>query len=67
VAGRLSARETEVLTLAASGLTYKEIAMQLGISTRTARNHLAHIYTKLGIHDRAQAALHAARLGLVRV
>ncbi len=63
--GRLSARETEVLTLAASGLTYKEIAMQLGISTRTARNHLAHIYGKLGIHDRAQATLHAARMGLV--
>ncbi len=67
MAGGLSARETEVLTLAASGLTYKEIATQLGISTRTARNHLAHIYSKLGIHDRAQATLHAARLGLVQV
>jgi DNA-binding NarL/FixJ family response regulator len=65
--GRLSARETEVLTLAAAGLSYKEIATQLGISSRTARNHLAHIYSKLGIHDRAQAALHAARLGLVEV
>ena len=67
MAGRLSAREIEVLALAASGLTYKEIAMHLGISTRTARNHLAHIYSKLGIHDRAQATLHAARMGLVRV
>ncbi len=67
MAVRLSAREIEVLTLAASGSNYKEIATQLGISTRTARNHLAHIYSKLGIHDRAQAALHAARLGLVQV
>ena len=67
MAARLSVRETEVLTLAASGFTHKEIAAQLGISTRTARNHLTHIYSKLGIHDRAQAALHAARLGLVRV
>jgi len=67
VAERLSAREIEVLTLAPSGLTYKEIASRLGISTRTARNHLAHIYSKLGIHDRAQATLHAARLGLVQV
>ena len=67
MSGRLSVRETEVLTLAASGLTHKEIATQLGISSRTARNHLAHIYDKLGIHDRAQATLHAARLGLVRI
>ncbi len=67
MAGRLSARETEVLTLAASGLSYKEIATQLDISSRTARNHLAHIYAKLGIHDRAQAALHAARMGLVQL
>lgn len=67
MSGRLSARETEVLTLAACGLTHKEIAARLGISSRTARNHLAHIYYKLGIHDRAQAALHAARLGLVQV
>src|SRR2546427_815531 len=53
--------------LAASGLTYKEIATRLGISSRTARNHLAHIYSKLEIHDRAHAALHAARLGLVEI
>lgn len=64
---RLSARETEVLSLAAVGLTHKEIASRLGISSRTARNHLAHIYDKLGIHDRAQAALYAARIGLVEV
>lgn len=62
---QLSARETEVLALAASGLTHKEIANRLGISNRTARNHLAHIYDKLDIHGRAEAALHAARLGLV--
>lgn len=67
MAGRLSARETEVLALAATGLTHKDIAARLGISSRTARNHLAHIYDKLGIHDRAQATLHAARAGLVEV
>ncbi|TAN32858.1 response regulator transcription factor [bacterium] len=65
MARRLSARETEVLALAARGLTYKEIASRLGISTRTARNHITHIYGKLGIHDRAGAALSAVRLGLV--
>ncbi len=57
MAGRLSTRETEVLALAAHSLTYKEIATRLGISTRTARNHLTNIYGKLGIHDRAAAAL----------
>jgi DNA-binding NarL/FixJ family response regulator len=67
MSGRLSARESEVLALAACGLTHKEIAAKLGISSRTARNHIAHIYDKLDIHDRAQAALHAARLGLVHV
>ena len=64
---RYSARETEVLALVARGLTYKEIAARLGISTRTARNHLSHIYSKLGIHDRAAAALSAVRLGLIEV
>ncbi len=63
--GRLTGREIEVLTLAAGGLTYKEIATRLGISTRTARNHLTHIYGKMGIHDRAGAALCAVRLGLI--
>ena len=53
--------------MTARGLTYKEIATQLGISTRTARNHLSHIYAKLGIHDRTEAALTAVRLGLVEI
>jgi DNA-binding NarL/FixJ family response regulator len=67
MAGQLSARETEVLTLAARGHSYKEIASRLGISALTARNHLTNIYSKLGIHDRAGAALYALRLGLVEV
>ena len=66
-AGPLSAREREVLALAARGLSYKEIAARLGISTRTARNHITNIYGKLDIHDRAAAALSAVRLGLVEV
>jgi DNA-binding CsgD family transcriptional regulator len=63
----LSAREREVLTLAARGLSYKEIARRLGISTRTARNHITNIYGKLDVHDRSAAALSAVRLGLVEV
>jgi DNA-binding CsgD family transcriptional regulator len=63
----LTAREREVLRLAAIGLTHKEIAWRLGISARTARNHLANLYQKLGIHARAQAVLCAARLGLIEL
>lgn len=66
-AAQLSERESQVLALAACGLTYKGIAMRLGISTRTARNHVSHIYEKLGVHDRSQAALYAVRLGLVEL
>lgn len=63
----LTAREAQVLRLAANGLTHKEIAGRLGISTRTARNHIANLYEKLEIHGRAQAAVHAVRLGLIEV
>ena len=61
----LTPREQQVLRLAAVGLTHKEIAYRLGITGKTARNHLANLYDKLGIHGRAQAALHAVRLGLI--
>jgi NarL family two-component system response regulator LiaR len=62
---RLTPREEQVLRLAAAGLTHKEIAGALGIRAKTARNHLANLYEKLGIHGRAQAVLHAIRLGLI--
>jgi DNA-binding CsgD family transcriptional regulator len=61
----LTPREEEVLRLAAFGLTHREIAGRLGIRAKTVRNHLANLYDKLGIHGRAQAVLHAIRLGLI--
>ncbi len=61
----LTPREEQVLRLAAAGLTHKEIARRLGIRAKTARNHLTNLYDKLGIHGRAQAVLHAIRLGLI--
>jgi len=52
----LSAREAEVLTLIASGLTNREIASRLVISVRTAEHHVAHILRKLRAPNRRAAA-----------
>jgi len=52
----LSVREREVLDLAAAGLSNKEIAEQLVISTNTVKFHLRGIYGSLGVHNRLQAS-----------
>jgi ATP/maltotriose-dependent transcriptional regulator MalT len=52
----LTPRETEIARLAASGLTRRAIAEDLGLSLRTVSNHLNHIYAKLGVADRASLA-----------
>jgi DNA-binding NarL/FixJ family response regulator len=49
----------------ASGMPNKRIAYKLGISEKTVRNHISHIYEKLEIYDRSQAVLYAVRKGLV--
>lgn len=54
--GPLSARELEVAGLVARGMTNKEIAAELFVSTRTAQNHVQHILTKLGLSNRTQIA-----------
>jgi len=61
----LSPREREVLALIARGMTNREIAEQLVISEHTARNHVTNILDKLGLNRRTEAAVYAARLGLV--
>jgi predicted ATPase/class 3 adenylate cyclase/DNA-binding CsgD family transcriptional regulator len=53
--GGLSQRELEVLRLVATGRTSHEIASELFISTRTAEHHIANIYTKIGVSNRAAA------------
>jgi DNA-binding NarL/FixJ family response regulator len=63
--GQLTPRELEVLRLLAEGLENSEIAAQLVISTRTARNHVASILEKLQMQNRIQAAVYAVRHGLV--
>jgi len=61
----LTPREVEVLKLMALGLKHSEIAERLVISHRTARHHVEHIYTKIGVSSRALACLFAARHGLL--
>jgi putative nucleotidyltransferase with HDIG domain len=59
----LSTRELEVLKRLAQGMVYKQIALELSLSTSTVRTHLHNIYGKLGAVDRAQAVLYATERG----
>ena len=61
----LTKREHEVLRLLAEGLSQKEIAGSLVISSKTVAAHIQHILGKLGVHSRAQAVAHAYRRGLL--
>jgi DNA-binding NarL/FixJ family response regulator len=57
----LSAREADVLDLVAAGHANKVIALRLGISEKTVKNHLSTVFQKIGVSDRTQAALWAQR------
>ncbi len=61
----LTARESEVLALLAEGGSNKGIARELDISPKTVGNHIEHIYTKLGVSNRAGAAMEAMAHGLI--
>jgi len=61
----LTAREREVLQLAAEGLANKQIALSLGISEHTVKFHLSSLYTKLGVTSRTEAIRAGARRGWV--
>jgi NarL family two-component system response regulator LiaR len=60
----LSNRELDVLRLIARGMENAEIAEELNISPRTAKNHVSNILAKLGLPGRVQAAIYAVRRGL---
>jgi HD-GYP domain-containing protein (c-di-GMP phosphodiesterase class II) len=62
----LTQREAEVVGLLARGLQTKQIARALGISVKTADNHVQSAYRKIGVSTRAAAAVFAMQHGLVR-
>ena len=62
----LSEREREILSLVATGVSNKEIAQQLYISTNTVRVHLRNIFSKIGVNSRTEAAMYAVKIGLVQ-
>jgi two-component system, NarL family, nitrate/nitrite response regulator NarL len=62
---RLSPRERDVLRHIAAGHGSREIAMDMHLAVPTVKTHLAHLYQKLGVNDRASAVAEAMRQGLL--
>jgi len=61
----LTSREEEILKRMTAGLTNQEIADELVISAETVKKHTSHIYQKLGVHSRTEAAAKARELNLL--
>lgn len=64
---QLTPREMAALRSMADGKSNKEIAEELGISDRTVKTHLGHLFEKLGVTSRTEAVKVATRRGLVRM
>lgn len=62
-----TARELEVTSLLAQGLSNREIAHALFISEHTVRNHLCHVFSKLGVSSRTQAVVRAGQVGWLQL
>jgi len=60
----LSPREADIVRLIATGLTNREISARLGLSDKTVKNHISHIFAKLNVTARTQVVLYAVRSGL---
>ena len=63
----LTAREKDVLRAVARGLSNKQIATDLQMSERTVQTHLTHVFSKLGVSSRTEAAMLAVKEGWVRL
>jgi DNA-binding NarL/FixJ family response regulator len=63
VAGELTETQQQVATLAATGLTNKQIAAQMFMSPKTVEANLSKVYEKVGVHSRTQLAAQITRTG----
>jgi DNA-binding NarL/FixJ family response regulator len=57
-AASLTASERRIATMARDGMTNREIAQALFVTTKTVETHLAHVFTKLDIRSRTELAMH---------
>ncbi len=64
---QLSRRENEILTLAASGMSNKDIADALSLSVRTIKAHLTNIFNKMGVGSRTEAIIKGLREGYINL
>lgn len=62
----LTKRESEVLTLAAKGLSNPEIAAQLKLSMHTVKSYIEKIYHKFGVHNKVQMVVLALKYNLIK-
>lgn len=62
---RLTSREVDILRLVSGGLTNRQVAAQLGLSSRTVDAHLRSIFGKIGVGSRSAATRYAVEHGLV--
>jgi len=64
---RLSARELEIIKLAARGMSNKSIAADSGLTVRTVKGHLANIFSKLNVGSRTEAVIVGLRVGFLSI
>ncbi|MBI3979246.1 MAG: response regulator transcription factor [Chloroflexi bacterium] len=64
---QLSPREAAIVQAVSGGATNREIALDLGISEQTVKNHLHNAFRKLGVFSRTQAVTRAAHLRLIQL
>ncbi len=65
MAAALTPRQCELLSLAAAGLTQREMAARLGLHLRSVKSHLEEIHGRLGARNTTQAVVQALRAGLI--
>lgn len=64
---KLTTRELEILRLIAKGISNKEIANEINISSRTVKSHMVDIFRKLNVSSRTEAVITSLRIGFINI